>query len=92
MSIAVQFLEALARNPKPLSDDEFAAAIAKTEMDPSAQKALLDRNAQALSKALGGRLKMMCMVVPAENDEPQQDEEPADGEDVPDRESSSVSA
>jgi len=74
MSNVVQFLEALATSPKPLSPDEFAAAIERTELDPSAQKALLERNADALNKALGGRLKMMCMVVPAENDEPQEDE------------------
>lgn len=89
MTNVVQFLETLARDPNPMSADQFTAAIARTEMDPSAQKALLERNAEALNKALGGRLKMMCMVVPAENDEPQEDEDnDKDGDGSSEREAS----
>lgn len=91
MSNVVQFLEALARNPMPMTADEYATVVARVEMDSVAQKALLTRDADALNKALGGRIKMMCMVVPAENDEPQDDEEQDDGE-SPQREESSIAA
>lgn len=88
MSNVVQFLEALARNPKPLSAEDFAAAVVNAELDSASQQALLDRNAEALNRAIGGRLSMMCMIVPAENDEPQQDEDRDGEEDTPERESS----
>lgn len=92
MSNVVQFLEALARNPKPLSAADFAVAVAAAELDPKAEAALLAHDTEALSRALGGRIKMMCMVVPAENDEPQQDEDKDSDDEVPEREASSRAA
>ncbi len=89
MSNVVQFLEELARATKPLSAEEFAAAVASAGVDAAAYRALLDRNADALNQALGGRPAMMCMIVPAENDEPQPEEEPGrENEDTPQRETS----
>jgi hypothetical protein len=88
MSNVVQFLEALARNPKPLSAEDFAAAVADAQLDQASKEALLLRDANALNELLGGRTKMICMIAPAENDEPQQDEDRESEEESPDREES----
>lgn len=91
MSNVVQFLEALARNPKSLSDEEFVTAVANAELEESAEQALLDRDAAALNAALGGRATMLCFVAPAENDEPQESDE-TEEEESPEREASSRAA
>lgn len=88
MSNVVQFLETLARNPKPLSPEDFAAAIADTSLDPATKGALLQRDASVLNELLGGRPKMICMIAPAENDEPKQDEDGESEEESPEREES----
>lgn len=88
MSNVVQFLEALARNPKPLSVEDFAAIVNQADVDVAAKQALLDRDADGLNSLLGGRAKMMCMIAPAENDEPQRDEEQEGEEEAPQREAS----
>lgn len=92
MSNVVQFLEALARSTKPLSNDELAAAVANAALEPTTKQALLDRDAIRLNEALGGRLNVMCLIVPAENDEPQESED-KDGEgESPEHETSSQAA
>jgi hypothetical protein len=91
MSNVVQFLEALARNPKPLSAEDFAVAIANSELEPGAQQALLARDADVLNQLLGGRASMMCLIAPAENDEPQEEEREGE-DDTPDREATSQAA
>jgi hypothetical protein len=88
MSNVVQFLETLARNPKPLSPEEFAAAVVNAELDTASQQALLAKDANALNRVLGGRPTMMCLVAPAENDEPQDDEQPDGDEEAPQSEAS----
>ena len=90
MSNVVQFLEAMARNPKLLSAEDFAGAVAHAELEPTAQRALLDGDATALNQALGARETMLCFVVPAENDEPQEEEQ--EGEESPQKETSSRAA
>ncbi|MFC5578963.1 hypothetical protein ACFPOA_13195 [Lysobacter niabensis] len=75
MSNVVQFLEALARNPKPMSAEDLATAVANAELEPAARQAILSRDPDGLNRVLGGRLNVMCLVVPAENDEPQEGEE-----------------
>jgi hypothetical protein len=90
MSNVVQFLEALARNPKSLTTEEFAIAVANAELDPAAREALLRGDTMALNQAVGGRATVMCFVVPAENDEPQEGEE--EQEESPEREASSRAA
>lgn len=86
MSNVVQFLEALARNPKPLSAEDVAAAVLGAGLDPDVQQAMLDRDANSLNRVLGGRATMLCFIAPAENDEPQKDEPQ---EDQPEKESPS---
>ena len=90
MSNVVQFLEAMARNPKSLSPEEFAAAVVNAELETASQQALLAKDANALNRVLGGRPMMMCLVAPAENDEPQDDEQPDGDEETPQREASIV--
>ena len=80
MSNVVQFLETLACTPAPLSADEFTTAVARSGLPEEMKQALLARNIEALSAALGGRAQMLCMVVPAENDEPVEDEPDGEGE------------
>ena len=85
MSNVVQFLETLACHPSPLSADEFAAAVGHSGLPAEMQRALLARDIDALSASLGGRAQMLCMVVPAENDEPvEDDQDDGDGSDNPD--------
>ena len=91
MSNVVQFLEALARNPKPMSAEDFATAVANAELEPAARQAILSRDADGLNRVLGGRLNVMCLVVPAENDEPQEGEE-REGETPPAEQSPSSRA
>lgn len=88
MSNVVQFLEDLARNPNTLSTEDLAAALAKAKLDAASQQALLNRDAAALNELLGGRLKMVCMIAPAENDEPQQEEEQEGDDEAPESETS----
>jgi hypothetical protein len=90
MSNAVQFLEALSRNPKPLSADELSAAT--MDLEPSARQAIIGGDAHALNQVLGGRTVMMCLVAPAENDEPQEGEEQEDEQESPDQTASTRAA
>jgi hypothetical protein len=92
MSNVVQFLETLARNPKPLSTDDLSAAISSAGIEPAARKAILDSDTDALNRAVGGRATMLCFVAPAENDEPKDDEEQEGEKEAPDQEVSSRAA
>ena len=87
MSNIVQFLEALARNPKPLSQEDFVAAVSQAALDAASTQALLERDAKGLNGLLGGRPRMVCMIAPAENDEPQREDEQED-EQAPEGETS----
>ncbi|GAB3372583.1 hypothetical protein GCM10027431_23050 [Lysobacter rhizosphaerae] len=92
MSNVVQFLEALARNPKPLSHEEFIAAVVGANLDPVIRKALLERDVQGLSRELGGRSAMFCAIFPADNEEPNEGEEQEDGGEAPEQETTSRAA
>ena len=76
MSNVVQFLETLARSPRPLSKDQFIAAVLQAELEPVAEKALLARDVMALSRILDGRASMFCAIFPADNEEPDNEEQP----------------
>ena len=88
MSNVVQFLEALARSPKAMTEEDFVTSVVNAELDPGSKQALLERNTDSLNELLGGRAKMICMIAPAENDEPQREEEQESEEDAPEREQS----
>jgi len=91
MSNVVQFLEALARNPRPMSPEEFVAAISDANLDPVIRKALLERDVALLGRELGTRGTMFCMVFPADNEEPKEDEQRED-EETPQQEPNSRAA
>jgi hypothetical protein len=90
MSNVVQFLEALARNPEPLSAVELAAALESARLDPMEERAILNGDVKALNHALGGSATMLCFIAPAEEEEPMKDDEPEQEEesDAPTKESS----
>lgn len=92
MSNVLQFLESLGRNPRPLSADEFTAAVANADLAPAARNALLERDVEALNRELGGRGFMLCLIYPADNDEQPGDEAPAGDEEIPGEESASRAA
>lgn len=92
MSDVVKFLEALARNPMPMSYDEYVALVANANLDPSIRTALLERDVNALNRHLQGKPAMFCVIFPADNDEPARDDQPADGDEVPDQDTSALAA
>jgi hypothetical protein len=80
MSKVIQFLEAMGSTSASarLSDTEYADAISTLDIDPAQRQALLNRDHSALSNLLGGRATMFFGLVPAENDEPEDDPEKED--------------
>lgn len=70
MSNVIQFLEMLGRNPAPT---DYATAVAALDVDEAQRRALLDGDHATLAELLGGRSKMYCLVVPAEEEEPLDD-------------------
>lgn len=84
MSNAVRFLESIACQPNPMSAAEFAAAVGRSDLPAEMKQALLARDIDALSASLGGRAQMLCMVVPAENDEPVEEDPEHEEGDSPD--------
>jgi len=81
MSAVLKFLEEMGQaSNAAMSDSQYAAAVARLDVDAAQRRALLDRDHAALNDLLGGRATMFFGLVPAENDEPQKDD---DGEDTP---------
>jgi hypothetical protein len=69
---------------------EYAALVAALGADTALTQALLDRDVGAISRSLGGRATMICMVSPAEEEQPEKTpdeggEEPASPPDETDR-------
>ena len=83
MSNVIQVLESLACNPTGNLD----AAV--ESLTPAARAALLSKDALAINALVGGRALMMCLVAPAENDEPQEEEVP---DEMPDQSSDASAA
>lgn len=82
MSNVIAFLESMGRNASlsRLSGDDYAAAVESLALDDSSRQALLARDAQALNGLAGGRLQMMCILLPADGDENQKDQNQEDGD------------
>ena len=80
MSNVIAFLESLGSNAaqSKLSGEAYVAAVDALALDDAPRQALLDRNANVLSELMGGRLKMMCLLFPADGEQPQEGEEPAE--------------
>lgn len=91
MSNVVQFLEALARDPKQFSQDEYKALVFAATLNPAMERALLDGDMAALNSALKGRTEMACLIFPAE-DQPNDDEDKHQEEEAPEQEPSALAA
>lgn len=82
MSNVISFLETLGRAPASAgrSADDYAAAVAALDVGDDARAALLARDAAALNDLLGGRLRMMAILFPADGDEKKDGEQKDDGD------------
>jgi hypothetical protein len=75
MSNVVQFLETLSADPRELSEEQYAVAVLTANLDPLMQQALLKRDVEAMTNALGCRATVMAFILPAEEEQEQQDGE-----------------
>ena len=88
MSNVIAFLEAMGQDARlgRLQGEQYAAAVDALALDDAPRQALLDRDAGTMGDLLGGRLKMMCLLFPADGDNKKDDEqddqpdEPGEGE------------
>ncbi len=82
MSNVIAFLEKMGNNAAlaQQAPQDYAAAVQALDVDHASRQALLDRDPSALNALLGGRLKMMCFLLPADGEEPQKDEQTPDGD------------
>ena len=71
MSNVIQFLESMGKDAalSMMSHEEYTAEVKALGVDDVAQHALLNRDHETLNGLLGGRMKMMMQLVPAEDDE-----------------------
>jgi hypothetical protein len=71
MSNVIQFLEAMGKDAtlSTMSPEEYISAVRALNVDDQAEHALLNRDHEGLNNLLGGRMKMMMALVPAEDDE-----------------------
>lgn len=71
MSNAIRFLESLAQDPAyaRLSESQKQALLDQLDVEPAQRDALRQGDADALSQLLGGRERMMCLII-APGDEP----------------------
>jgi hypothetical protein len=82
MSNVIAFLEKMGNNAALANQapEDYAAAVDALGLDDAPRQALLDRDASALNGLLGGRMKMMCLLFPADGEEKKDGDEPADGD------------
>ena len=82
MSNVISFLESMGKDAglARLSGEDYAAAVNALGLDDAPTQALLARDAQALNGLAGGRLQMMCILLPADGDENQKDDQQDDGD------------
>lgn len=77
----IQFLEALARNPRGLEGDGMAEGF--RSMTPGVRAALVANDPAALAAAVGATAVFVCLIEAPDGEEPLPGEQPADGEDEP---------
>ena len=82
MSNVIQFLESMGKNAvlSNMSPEEYTTAVKALGVDDAAQHALLNRDQNALNNSLGGRIKMMMVLVPAEDDDGEGKDDDKDGD------------
>jgi hypothetical protein len=72
MSNVIRFLETLGREPAA-TPEAYAHAVQALDVDPEIRDALQRRDRAALDRLLGARHNVMIALVPAEDDEPQEE-------------------
>jgi hypothetical protein len=80
MSNVIRFLETLGREPAA-TPEAYARAVQALDVDPQVRDALLRRDRAALDRLLGARHNILIALVPAEDDEPAE-QEPNDDDEV----------
>ncbi len=82
MSNLIQFLERLGSDARlsHMSETDYLAAVESASLDDAPKQALRSRDAGTLNELAGGRLRMMCILFPAEGDDNKQDEQPDEGD------------
>ena len=80
MSNVIRFLETLGREPAA-TPEAYARAVQALDVAPEIRDALLGKDRAALDALLGARHNVMIILVPAEDDEPAE-EEPKDDDEV----------
>lgn len=77
MSNVIAFLEAMGQDAAKsrLQGEEYVAAVDALGLDDAPRQALLQRDASAIGDLLGGRMKMMCLLFPADGDEKKDDKQ-----------------
>ncbi|MBW8312680.1 MAG: hypothetical protein K0M64_11690 [Rhizobium sp.] len=92
MSNVIAFLEALGREASPIeSEVEYIASVEALDVDDQVRHALLARDAGKLGELLGARPRMVCALMPADDDERKDDDGDDDDKDSPDDNRESVS-
>lgn len=76
MSKVIDFLQALGDGSTTAADAGFVAAVDALGVDDAMRQALINRDQDAINLILGGRQNVFCLLVPAEEDDKQQDDEP----------------
>jgi hypothetical protein len=82
MTNVIAFLEAMGQDAgkSRLQGEEYTAAVDALGLDDAPRQALLQRDASAIGDLLGGRMKMMCLLFPADGDEKKDDKQDDDGD------------
>lgn len=81
MSQIIQMLEKLGSGARPADHD---AAIAMLGADAPVKRAFLANDVDAINAMLGGRTKMLCLIMTPEDQPQRQEDEPTDpDQDVP---------
>lgn len=82
MSNVIAFLESLGKDAALAgqSPEAYAAAVDALGLDDAPRQALLARDAASLNDLLGGRMKMMCLLFPADGENNNKDGEESEGE------------
>jgi hypothetical protein len=78
MSNVISFLQAMGAESAPSSDTGYREAVASLDVDPEMRAALLARDTAAINRLLGGRGNVFSLLVPAEDDDKKDGEEPAE--------------
>lgn len=70
MKSAIKFLEELGKNADLRLDRvDFESLLNNDDFDPEIKEAILSKNQQSLEMLLNARTKIVCLLVPAEDDE-----------------------